>query len=199
MAANRITRGGVARRGLLAAALCLLLGTVLAACGSGGDTTTTVQDKAADAGVLNGVAGREIAAIEAYGRVLPKLRGAGLAEARRFRAQEQEHLDAVVKALRGLGEGEEPAEETIEVPALGSRADALDFLYELESVSLAAELRAISALTTPWPRSLLGSIVANRAQHLVLLRRALGAAPAELVPEAFEDGSAPAPGEAPEN
>jgi hypothetical protein len=34
---------------------------------------------------------------------------------------------------------------------------------------------------------------ANQAQHLVLLRRELGAKPLQAVPEPFEDGETPAP------
>jgi len=129
----------------------------------------------------------------AYDRVLPRLHGADFAMARRFRAQEQEHVDAILRALRGLGASAEPDEdEEIEGEALRTRAEVLDFLYEVESVSIDDGLRAIANLTAQ--RSLLGSIVANQAQHLVLLRRALGAAPPATVPEAFENGSAPPPG-----
>lgn len=166
---------------------------VAAGCGGGGSTTTAVPDKAADAETLNNVLARQQAAVRAYERTLPLLAGPALAAAREFRAQEQEHVDAVVKALRGLGEKAEPAEEEIESDGLKSQADALGFLYEVESVSVAAGLRAISHLTAPWPRSLLGSIVADQAQHLVALRRALGADVAESIPGAFEDGTAPPP------
>ena len=38
-----------------------------------------------------------------------------------------------------------------------------------------------------------GSIAANQAQHLVVLRRLLGAGVAESIPGAFEDGTAPPP------
>jgi len=138
---------------------------------------------------------RELAAVDAYQRVLPLLRGGERAMAERFRAQEQEHVDAILKALRGLGAKSEPEDEEIEREGLGSRADALDFLYEIESVSIDGGLRAISNLTAPWPRSLMGSIVANQAQHLVLLRRALGAGPLDSIPEAFENGTAPPPPE----
>ena len=134
-----------------------------------------------------------MAAVGAYETATPKLHGAVLASAREFRAQEQEHVDAIVKALRGLGEQAEPEEEEIESEGLGSQAAALGFLFEVESVSISADLRAISHLTAPWPRSLLGSIAANQAQHLVLLRRALGADAAESIPGAFEDGTTPAP------
>jgi rubrerythrin len=193
MAPNRITRGGAARRALPMLA-CAAAAFVLAACGGGGGgTTTAAPDKAADAEVLNDVLARELAAVRAYERTLPLLRGEVLASAREFRAQEQEHVDAVVKALRGLGEKAVPAEEEIESEGLKTEADALGFLYEVESVSVAYALRAISHLTAPWPRALLGSIAANQAQHLVVLRRALGADVAESIPGAFEDGTAPDP------
>lgn len=176
-----------------------LLGVgLLAGCGGdGGSTTTAVPDKEADAEVLNRVLARELAAIDAYGQVLPLLRGADTAMAQRFRTQEQEHVDALLKALRGLGAKAEPEDEEIEAEDLKTRDDALGFLYEVESVSIDGGLRAISNLTAPWPRSLMGSIVANQAQHLVLLRRALGAGPLASIPEAFENGTAPPPGPAP--
>jgi hypothetical protein len=183
MARNPITCTVV---GLVAA-----LALVIAGCGGGGTTTTAVPDKAADAETLNNVLARELAAVRAYERTLPLLHGPALAAAREFRAQEQEHTNAIVKALRGLGEPAEPAEEEIESEDLKTQADALEFLYEVESVSVAYDLRAISHLTAAWPRALLGSIAANQAQHLVLLRRALGADAAESIPEAFEDGTSP--------
>ena len=77
-------------------------------------------------------------------RTLPLLHGPALASAREFRAQEQEHTNAIVKALRGLGEKAEPEEEEIESEGLKTQAEALAFLYEVESVSVAYDLRAIS-------------------------------------------------------
>jgi hypothetical protein len=176
---------------LVGLVVVLVLGVV--GCGGGGSTTTAVPDKAADAEILNDVLARQLAAVRAYERTLPLLSGAALAGAREFRAQEQEHVDATIKALRGLGEEAEPEEEEIESEGLKTQDDALGFLYEVESASIAYELRAISHLTAPWPRSLLGSVAADQAQHLVVLRRALGADLAESIPEAFEDGTSPPP------
>jgi hypothetical protein len=196
MASNRITRRGATRRALPILALTLAAGLALAACGgTGPGTTTSVPDKAADAEILDNVLARELAAVRAYDRTLSLLHGPALAGAREFRGAEQEHVDAVIKALRGLGEPAEPADEEIESEGLKTQADALGFLYEVESVSVARGLRAISHLTAPWPRALLGSIVANQAQHLVVLRRALGADAAESIPGAFEDGTTPDPSE----
>jgi Ferritin-like domain len=196
MTPNRITRGAVARRALLLLATSIVMAATLAACGGGESATTTAApDKAADAEILNRVLAREMAAVGAYDRILPLLRGRTLATAREFRAAEQEHVDAIVKALRGLGEKAEPEEEEIESEGLETQAEGLEFLYEVESVSVAGDLRAISHLTSPWPRSLLGSIAANQAQHLVVLRQALGADVAESIPGAFEDGTTPLPSE----
>jgi rubrerythrin len=185
----------MARNPITCTALGLVAALALAAggCGGGGSTTTAVPDKAADAETLNNVLARELAAVRAYERTLPLLHGPALASAGEFRAQEQEHVNAVVKALRGLGEKAEPEEEEIESEGLKTQAEALEFLYEVESVSVAYDLRAISHLTAAWPRALLGSIAANQAQHLVLLRRALGADLAESIPDAFEDGTSPSP------
>lgn len=149
--------------------------------------------------MLNRVLSRELAVARAYKRVLPRLHGADLARGRYFLAQEQEHVDEILRALRGLGAKAAPEVEEIEREGMRSRADVLDFLYEIESVSVDDGLRASSDLTTPWMHSLLGSIVANQAQHLVLLRRALGAGPLAAVPEAFEDGTTPPPGQPHEN
>jgi rubrerythrin len=181
----------------LAAGLAVALTLVVVGCGGEGGTTTAVPDKAADVEILNNVLTREMAAIGAYEAALPELRGADLATARRFRAQEQEHVDAIVKALRGLGGKAEPEDEEIESAGLESRGEVLDFLYAVEGISITDDLRAISNLTAPWPRSLLGSIAANQAQHLVLLRQALGADAEESIPQAFEDGTDLPPGPPP--
>jgi rubrerythrin len=188
MARNTIT--------CLAAGLVAVLALAIGGCGGGGSTTTTaVPDKAADAEVLNEVLARELAVVHAYDRTLPLLHGAILASAREFRAAEQGHTNAILRALRRLGEKAAPEEEEIESEDLETQADALGFLYEVESVSIAYDLRSIAKLTSATPRALLGSIAANQAQHLVVLRRALGANTAESIPGAFEDGTTPAPSE----
>jgi hypothetical protein len=202
MAPNRITRGG----GVLAA---LLLISLLAGCGGGSDSAsrsaqtsaTSVTDatpmpsaeESADAELLDHVLGRQEAAIAVYGQVIPKLAPRLAQMAAYFRAQEQEHVDAVLKAMRGLKSAAEPSEEAIEVGDLTSDRERLEFLYEVESATIDEELSAISSLEASWPRSLLSSTVANQAQHLTLLRQALGAGPLASVPVPFENGTAAPP------
>jgi len=184
-------RGGAMRRGLV---LCLLLGGMvigLSACGSDGGGSTT--DKAGDVRVLNELLARQLAAVAVYEEVAGELNGEDLAAARAFLAQEQEHVNATTKTLRGLDAEADPPPETIDVGRLGSREEAIPLLYEMESATIDAELHALAQLTIGWPRPLVASMAANQAQRLVLIRRALGAGPLESIPEAFETGETAAP------
>lgn len=187
-------RGRAMRRALLLAVLAAALAAALSACGgSGGSDSTAAAEQEADVAVLNEILGRQQAVIAAYGQALPHLHGADLAAARQFRAQEQEHADATTKLLRGVGGEAEPPAETIEANDLETRAEALTFLYEMESATIDHELGAIDKLHATWPRPQLAAMAANQAQHLVLIRRALGAKPLATVPKAFETGETPAP------
>ena len=183
-------RDGGGYRVLCFLALAAALPLALAGCGGGGDSGPTDSEQAADAEILNGVLSRQLAAVGVYEEVIPALRGRDRLLALRFRAQEQEHADAIVKALRGLGAESEPEPEEIEAGELPSRAERLGRLYELEGATIDYELNAISDLASPWPRALLGAIVANQSQHRLVLRQLLGEAdPGDPVPDAFEDGT----------
>lgn len=188
-------RGRAMRRALLLAAIVALLPGVLAGCGGGGSSSSSTleEEKEADAEVLNEILARQLAAVAAYGEVLPELHGEDRTVARHFRAQEQEHVDATTKLLRKIGAEADPPAETIEANDLKTREDALTFLYEMESATIDAELNAVGTLNLGWLRPLLGATAANQAQHLVLIRRALGVTGVETVPEPFETGETPTP------
>jgi hypothetical protein len=190
MVTNRIMRARVVRRALLGA-LATGLAAGVVACGGGGDGPPI--DTEGDARVLNEILARQLAAVEAYAGAMPALRGKDLALAREFRAQEQEHVDATTKTLRGIDAEADPPNETIEAGELDTRRDAFEFLYELESATIDAELSAVAKLTIAWPRPLLAAMAANQAQRLVLIRGALGASPLEVIPEPFETGETAAP------
>jgi hypothetical protein len=182
MAGNRIMLG-----------LILAVAMLVAGCGGGGggdDGATNVpSDKDADIELLNGVLSRQLGAVRVYERTLAGLHGRDEAMARQFRAQEQEHAEAILKVLRALG-GEADAEpEEVDIPELNGRAERLGFLYELEGSTIDYELSIVAQLTESWPRSLLSSTVANQAQHRLILRQLLGERGVEAIPEAFEDGS----------
>jgi hypothetical protein len=209
IAPNRITRrGGVPHAPLSALLLAVALAAILSACGSGGGTTggaesdpsviaTTPEPKseeaAADAEVLEAVLARQKAAVVADEATIPGLPPRLRPMAELFRTQEQEHVDATTKGIRALGGTVEAPIEEIDPGEPKSVAERLTFLYEVESVSIARELEAVAKLEDFVQRPVLASIVANQAQHLVLLRRALGAGPLAGIPGPFENGTEPAP------
>lgn len=188
---------GRQRRGVGRAAVyfvaCIALAIFVGGCGSGSSGSTTEAEKAADVEVLDEVLGQELTAVAAYKQGLASLRGPTRALAGQLHGQDQAHVDALTKAIRGLdGEVEAEASE-LEPPGPQNRADALVLAYEEENAALAKALAAAPSLNTPGPRTLAASLTASHAQHLTALRQALGASFAEAVPEAFESGYLPPP------
>lgn len=187
---------GQSRRGRgVGRALVVVVGLVLLAGSCGDGDSASDGEKAADAELLSAALGQELTVVEVYGRGLPLLRGNLRAVGREFRAQGQEHVDALTKALRGLGAQLEAEASELEPPAPRNRDELLTLAYAQENEALASYLDAVPQLATPAPRSLAASIAASHAQHLVVLRQALGADLAAAAPEAFEPGDLPAPGE----
>jgi rubrerythrin len=181
-------RRGFARRAAVLVASVL----ALAAAGCGGDDPGEAE-KAADVEILDAALARELTAAQAYARGLPRLRGELVAVARELRAQELEHASAIAKAIRGLGGSSEARAERLDFSGVGGGADFLALAYEIDSEALAGYVEAAPQLTTEAPRTLAAALAASHAQHLVVLRRGLGAGPAASVPEAFDTGELPPP------
>jgi hypothetical protein len=210
---NRITLGGAKRRGFVVA-VTVAVAAAIAGCGGGSGTSsaaaggagtsteghaqevstrTPAAPRSPDGELLDKVLARQEGAVAAYTEVIPHLPPRLAHMASYFRAQEQEHVDAVVKALRGIQAPAGTGPEEIEVGEMKTDEERLAFLYELEGATIDEELSAISQLEAPWPRSLFASTIANQAQHQTLLRQALGAGPLASVPVPFENGTAPPP------
>ena len=183
-------RCGFGRAAAIFAALAILAG----GCGRSGHGASTDSEKAADVEVLNALLAQELTTADAYERGLRWLHGQMLAVARELRGQDQAHVDALTKAIRGVG-GETDAEASeLERPGPRSRADALLLAYEEENAALAQALDAAPHLQTPAPRALAAALAASHAQHLSALRQGLGAGLAASLPGAFETGDVPADG-----
>ena len=122
---------------------------------------------------------QELTTIDAYERGLPLLRGQ-IARRRRGSSagRTQAHVDALTKAMRGLG-GETDAEAErariagAEEPGRGARSR----LRSGERGARRGSGRGAPQLQIAAPRTLAASLAASHAQHLVVLRQA-GSAPA---------------------
>lgn len=194
MGAELFTRCDIRRRGIGRAVVvlaALALATLAAGCGDGDKPSD--GEKAADVEVLNAALAQELTAANAYAHGLPLLGGPYVAVGREFRAQAQEHVDALTKAIRGLG-GETDAEAgELDYSDVKGEDDFLTLAYGLENAALSVYLEAAPRLATEAPRTLAASLAASHAQHLVVLRQGLGASPSASAPEAFEPGDLPPP------
>jgi hypothetical protein len=191
--------GGYDRRRGFGRAACLLasalaaLALVAAGCGSGGHGAETDPEKGDDATILNEGLSRELTALAAYTRGNGLLRGRARALGRQLRAQEQEYADALTKGIRGLGGDTEAAAEAPDFSQVKDQAAFLTLAYELESDGLAFYETAVPRLNTPAPQALAAALAAGHAQHLVVLRQALGASRVASLPEGFDGGEVPPP------
>jgi hypothetical protein len=174
--------------------LAALLAVAAVGCGKSGHGAETDPEKGSDAALLNQALVREMTLRTVYDRGLPLLPGRLQAVGQRLRAQEAEYADALTRAIRGVGGEIEAGAEAIAPSAVGSRAAFLDLAYELESAALAAYVDASPHLYTAAPRALDASLAAAHAQHLVVLRQALGASLSDSIPRAFDGGQVPPPG-----
>jgi len=169
------------------------LAIVVSGCGRSGHVAASESEKTADLEVLNSVLSQELTVTDGYARALALLRGPTLAVAGQLRGQDQAHVDAITKAIRGLG-GETDAEAAeFEPPGPKTREEALLLAYEEENAALGQALDAAPHLNTSAASMLAASLAASHAQHLVALRQLLGANLAAAVPDAFETGNVPAP------
>jgi hypothetical protein len=162
-------------------------------CGRSANVDATDGEKAADVEILNVALGQELTTIEAYQRSLPLLRGKALVVGRQLRGQDQAHVDALTKAIRGLGGETDTEAGELEEPGPRDQSEALTLAYEEENAALAETLDAASHLQTSAPRALAPVLAASHAQHLVLLRQALGSGQAASVPGPYDSGEIPPP------
>ena len=149
-----------------------------------------------DAEILSSAIHLEQVAVLAYGVALDgKLLKPSFAKVlTRFRDHERKHADTLTTALTDLGGSPPPqavpADVEKVVKGLGaarSQADVANLAIELEMAAVAAYLDAQRKLIDAKLLQTGASIMANEAQHLVVLRQAVKRDP---VPHAFETGEA---------
>jgi rubrerythrin len=153
-------------------------------------------ESGSDEKVLQKAITLERVAVLAYDTII----GGGMLEgrierlARLLRGHEQQHADALTKAVTDLGGTPPPAPSGLEdvdavVRGLGNvatQADFLRFAIELETAAVAAYYDAQPKLVEAKLLQTSASIMASEGQHLVLLRQAARRQP---VPDALETGA----------
>ena len=178
-----LTRRGLVRAAgtatLSATAIALLAGCESMAMAEGGA-------KSSDFDILNGALAAENQAMAAYQLALDsRLLAPGFRSvAQAFQADHGEHAKALRDTIGKLGGTPAPAKTAYDFPVndLKSQTDVLRFAAELERGAVAAYLAAVPAFQNRDIAKAAASILGAEAQHLAVLRAALGENP---VPSAF--------------
>lgn len=182
--------GALSRRRLLrvaGAGISAGAAGLLGGCGGGSQGKDGARRPATDIELLNAALELEHVAVAAYGRAAGRLNGEAGALARRLRDHEREHVDRLGLAVRELGGEPRAARASYDVPVPRGRRAILRYAIELEDAAVASYLAALPRLGEPDLRATAAAILTGEAQHLAVLREALGEEP---VPRAFVDGRA---------
>lgn len=173
MGADSSAGGFGRRRGFGRAAslfVALLSALWLAAgCGDSGHGAETDPEKGSDAAILNDALGRELTLLGVYTRgnrlLSPRQRALG----RLLRAEEQEYVDAVTKAIRGLGGDTEAEAAEIDFGQVKGAPALLALATELEEAAVGFYVDEAAHLYTPAPRTLDAWLAAGHGGHLGML------------------------------
>jgi bacterioferritin (cytochrome b1) len=171
------------------AGITLLAGSpgVLAACGDDKNASSSLaKPGAADVDVLNAALDLEYTIVAAYKAGTTLLRGSLRALGEQFLAQEREHADALVRAIKSLGGTPNRRKARYDFPPLGDQAAFLGFANDLEHTAVTVYLDAIPKLTDAKVRGTAAAIVTTEAEHISVL---LGALNKPQVPSAFVTGA----------
>jgi hypothetical protein len=165
-------RGGRRGFGRAAAALALLLAAfivVAPGCGDSGHGAETDPEKGSDAAILNAALARELTLRDVYTEGRRLLSGREREVGRLLRAQQGEYVDALNKAIRGLGGDTEAEAEALPPDGLESEAALLALAGELEEGALDFYVDEAAHLYTPAPRTLDAWLAAGHGGHLAML------------------------------
>lgn len=168
---------------------------LIAACGDdqtggagiGGGRARAEGSEEADIEILNSALDLEHMAVAAYKAGASKLRGSVLDVAQQFLEQEQEHAQGLVAAIKDMGGTANRAKSSYDFPELSGEQAVLRFAMRIENTAVAAYIDALPKLSDAELRATAASIVTNEAEHIAVLRGALGL---NRVPDAFVRGVA---------
>jgi hypothetical protein len=135
--------------------------------------------------VLNGVLVLERRAIAAYTAGIPLLEGHDRGAATEFLRQELLHAGRLVVLITAAGGSVPPRPVSFDLGRPDSPRKVLELLHEVERAQIAGYLDVVQQLSPGDLRAAAGSILADDAQHISVLRESLGMQP---VPSAFVNG-----------
>jgi rubrerythrin len=173
------------RAGVSAAGGSALL---LGACGEGSQSLVEAgpdESDQADVEILNGALDLELMAVAAYKTGAVRLTGELLQVGKLFLAQEQEHADGLTSAIKDAGGKPNRAKSAYDFPPRRSAQDVLKYAAYIENTAIAFYIDALPKLTNGDVRATAASIITTEAEHLAVLRDALGQSP---LPAAFVTG-----------
>ena len=135
--------------------------------------------------MLNGVLALERRAIAAYTAAIPLLEGHNRRAATEFLRQELLHAGRLIALITATGGPVAPRALSYNLGEPKDTRQILLLLHEVEQAQIAAYLDGVQRLSPGQIRAAAGSILADDAQHVSVLRAALGMQP---VPSAFVSG-----------
>jgi bacterioferritin (cytochrome b1) len=130
-----------------------------------------------DVGILNQLLDLELHTIAAYTAGIPLLGKPQQAIAQQFLGQELAHADELGGLIRLAGSKPLKAKPSYDLGHPRTHRDVLRLLHALERAQVAAYLAAIPRVYLGSVRAALAAVVANDAQHIFMLRPALGLEP----------------------
>jgi hypothetical protein len=139
-----------------------------------------------DVAILNHLLDLELHTIAAYTAGIPLLHRSEQTVAQQFLGQELSHADELGGLIRLAGSKPAKAKPSYDLGHPRTHRDVVRLLHTLERAQVAAYLDAIPRVYLGSVRAALAAVVANDAQHISVLRPALGLA---AMPEALLTGA----------
>jgi bacterioferritin (cytochrome b1) len=176
------------RRGLLYAAGAGVAGLVLAGCGGtslkaqAGNSAPVLST---DIGLLNQLLHLEHVAIAAYTAGTPLLPHATVKAGQLFLNDELAHAGALGALIKAAGGKPNKPATSFDLGHPRTGQEVLELLHRIENAQIGAYLAAIPRLEPALVKRSVAAILANDAQHVAVVRAALGQ---PAVPSAFVTG-----------
>jgi rubrerythrin len=165
-------------------------GAVIGLVGCGGSTRPNLRKlppaaKSTDVALLNQALDLEHEAIAAYTAGIPLLDGRPKKAAQLFLEQELSHAGEMYGLIKQAGGRPNKAKASYDLGHPSTAMDVLRLLHDLEHRELRLYLGALTRLSPGSVRAAVAAVLANDAQHVAVLRSALGMVP---LPSPFVTG-----------